>query len=73
LNAALLDRSNEKVLVSFALEHRSKKLNQGRAANRGFRVEPRAISGDPHIEIAAKGRVPALDRRRSFAGAGRAT
>ena len=33
--------------------------------DRGAEVEPGAVTADLHVEIAAEGRVPALDRRQA--------
>ena len=43
-------------------ENRGKKLEQGFPANGRIHVKPRAIGGNPHIEVAAKGRIPQVNR-----------
>ena len=67
LDAALLHRRDQKVFVALALEHRGEQLHQRRPADRRLQVEPGAVGGDAHVEIAAKRRVPPLDRRRPLA------
>src|SRR3984957_11181236 len=62
-DAALLHRRNQEVTVALALEPRGDRLHQRRPADRRLHVEPGAVGGDAHIEIAAERRVPALDRR----------
>src|SRR5580692_312953 len=66
-DAALLHRRYEEVAVALALEHRGEQFYQRRPADRRLHVEPGAVGGDAHIEIAAERRVPALDRRWSLA------
>jgi hypothetical protein len=46
-------------------KHSRKQSHELRAPNRRTHIEPGAISLDFHIEIAAKVRVPALNRRDS--------
>src|ERR1700733_12502366 len=61
-DAALLDWRNQEVIVALALKDRCEQFYQCRPADRGFEIKPRPVSGDTHIEIAAKWRIPAFDR-----------
>src|SRR3954469_20081983 len=65
---AFLDRRHQKVLVPFALQHRSKQLYQRWPADRGLQIEPGAVRCDAHVEVPAKRRVPKVHRRRALAG-----
>ena len=65
-DADLLNRRHQKILVRLALEDRGKQLHQRRAADRRAEIEPRAVAGNPHIEIAAERRIPEVDRRQAF-------
>src|SRR5262245_1801935 len=67
-DAALFHRCDEVVLVAFALEDGGEKLDQGRPPDRGAEVEPGAVGGDPHVEIATERRIPQVYRRRTLAG-----
>ena len=67
-DAAFLDRRDQEVLVPFPLEHRGEQLDQRRPADRRLQVEPGAVGGDAHVEIAAEWRIPQMDRRRALAG-----
>src|SRR5271155_6054708 len=64
-NAALLDRRNQKIFLAFALEHGSEQLDERVPPDRSFEIVPGAVRRDAHVEVAAKRRVPKLDRRRS--------
>ena len=57
-DATLLDRRDEIIFVPFPLEHGSKQLHQRRPADRGLEIEPGAVGGDAHIEVAAERRIP---------------
>src|SRR5262245_54778180 len=72
---AFFDWGHQEVLVPFPLEHRGEQLDQGEPADRGLEVEPGAVGGDAHVEIAAKWRIPEVHRgcpfrRRPAYGAG---
>ena len=66
-DADLLHRGDQEILVALALEHRGEQLDQSRPPNRRLLIEPGAVGGDPHVDIAAKRRIPQMDRRRPFA------
>ena len=68
LDAALLNGRDQEILFALALEHRGEQLDQRRPADRRLEIEPGAVGGDAHVEIAAKRRIPALDRRRPLGG-----
>src|SRR5512144_12029 len=59
----LFDRRHQKMLVAFPLEHRCKQFDQSRPPDRRFLVKPGAVSRDPHVDIAAKWRIPKLHGR----------
>src|SRR4029077_3129337 len=65
-DADLLDRGDEKILLAFALEHRRKQLGQRVPPDRRFQVEPGAVGGDAHVEVAAERRIPQMHRRRAL-------
>jgi hypothetical protein len=65
---AFLDRRDQEVLVAFPLEHRGEQLDQRQPSDRRLQVEPGAVGGDAHVEIAAEGRIPQVHRRRALAG-----
>ena len=60
------DRRDQEILVALALEHGGEQLDQRRPADRRLEVVPGAVGGDPHVEIAAKRRVPQVHRRRAL-------
>src|ERR1035437_4982390 len=60
----LFDRGDQEIFVALALEHRGEQLDHGGASDRGLLVEPGTVGGDPHVDIAAKRRIPQLHRRR---------
>src|SRR5262245_14396826 len=64
-DAALLDRRDQKIPVAFTLEYGSKQLDQRGPADWRLHVEPGAVGRDPHVEIAAKRRIPQVYRRRT--------
>ncbi len=59
----LLDRSHQEVLVFVLSENRREQANKLVPTDGRAEVEPRAIPCDPYVEIAAKRRVPQMDRR----------
>src|SRR5260221_32124 len=69
-DAALLHRSDEEVFFALPLENGSKQFDQRGPADRSALVEPRTVGRDPHVDVAAKGRIPQVDRRRPLAGRG---
>ena len=56
--------------VGVLAQHAGEQLDQRHAADRTARIHPNAVGADGHANIAAIGRVPALDRRRAFATLG---
>ena len=55
-----------KYLSLLALEHRGEQLDQRGPADRRLQIEPGAVGGDAHVEIAAERRVPQMHRRRAL-------
>ena len=55
---------HEHVALRVLAQDRGEQLDQRRPADRRAVVEPGAVGGDAHVDLAAKGRVPALDRRQ---------
>src|SRR6266852_194798 len=66
--AAFLDRRHQKILVVLPFEDGGEQLHQRRPPDRGPEIEPGAVGGDAHVEIAAERRIPQVDRRRPLAG-----
>ena len=62
-----LDGRDEHVALGILAQNRRKQLHEGGPVDRRSHVMPRAVGGDAHVDFAAIGRVPALDRRRPFA------
>src|SRR4029078_7225676 len=58
-----LYRCHKKVFVAFPLEHGCKQFDQSQPADWRLLIEPGAIGGDPHVDIAAKGWIPKLEGR----------
>src|SRR5437764_2416686 len=56
-DAAFLHRRDQKVLVALALEYGSEQPDQCGPSDRGLLVEPGAVRRDPHVDVAAVGRV----------------
>jgi len=67
-DADLLDRRDEKVSPGFALEHRGEQLDQRGTPDRRLEIEPGAVGGDAHVEVAAERRVPQVNRGRALDG-----
>src|SRR5262249_59184888 len=57
-DAAFFHWRDQEISVPFPLEHRSEQLNQSRPPDRRLEVEPGAVRGDAHVEVAAERRVP---------------
>src|SRR6185437_9541557 len=55
LEAAFLDRRDQEILVALALEHGREQLDESRAADRSFEVEPGPVGGDAHVQVAENG------------------
>src|ERR1043166_14482 len=64
---AFLDRRYQEILVAFALEHRGEQFDQRGAPDWGLLIKPGAVGGDAHVDIAAIGRIPQVDRRQALA------
>src|SRR5262249_30917226 len=62
-DAAFLYRRDEEMLVALALENGGEELHQRRTADGCFLIEPGAVGGDAHVDIAAIGRIPQMHRR----------
>src|SRR5690606_20643687 len=72
-DADLLHGRDEIGLAVLVLaQHGRKELHQWHPADRRAEVEPGAVAPDLHVEIAAEGRIPALDRRKPLSGPRRA-
>ncbi len=56
--------------ISFTIlaQDRREQLHQFKTANGRSEVVPGAVARDAHIEVAAIGRVPLMDRGQAFAG-----
>ena len=65
-DADLFNRGDKKVIVPLTLQDRREEPHKRRAADGGAKVEPGAVAGDAHVDLAAKGRVPQVNRRRAF-------
>ena len=65
-DADFLDRGNQKILIALALEHRGEQTHQGGTPDRCLLIEPGAVGGDPHVDIAAKRRIPQVDGGQSL-------
>src|SRR6185437_7018158 len=59
------DRGDEEIVFPLLLEHGGEQPDQRHPPDRRLLVEPGAVGGDPHVDIATKRRIPALDRRRA--------
>jgi len=71
--AHFLDGRDENVAVRILARYRREKPHEGGAADRRAAIKPRPVARDPHIDIAAKRRIPLLHRgersmRRSALG-----
>src|SRR6516164_10771816 len=65
LNAAAFGRGDEPIgAVLLTAQHGGKQLDEFYPADRRSSIEPRSITGDPHVEIAA------IDRRPRARGGG---
>src|SRR5262245_961996 len=62
-DADFLDRRDQKMLAVLTLKDSGEQPHQRRAANWRSQIEPRTITGDSHVEVAAKRRVPQMHRR----------
>src|SRR5262249_47539120 len=66
-DSTLLHWGDQKIFVALAFEDRREQLDQSRPADRRFEIEPSAVSADAHVEIAAIGRIPEVNRRQATA------
>ena len=67
----LLNRGHEIVFpVVIMPQHGGKQLYERFPPDGGIQIEPGAVLGDPHVDIAAKGRIPQVNRGRPLAGPG---
>jgi hypothetical protein len=69
-DADALDRRHEHESLRILAQHRGEELYERRPADRRAVVEPGAVGGDAHVDLAAIGRLPALDRGRPLSAAG---
>jgi hypothetical protein len=67
LDADPLDRGDQDVAVRVLAQHRGEELHQRRPSDRRVVVEPGSVACDSQRDLAAIGRVPALDGRRPLA------
>ena len=65
LDVELLDRRDQdEAAVGLAAQDGREQAHHRRPADRAALVKPGAVARDPHLAVAAMGRVPALDRRQ---------
>src|ERR1700730_14523891 len=57
-----LDRRDKNVAIGVLAQDRREKPHEGGAADRRAAIKPRPVAGDPHVDIAAKRRIPLLHR-----------
>src|SRR6266566_5794747 len=69
-DAAFFYRSDKEISFTLPLEYRSEQFDQGGSADRSSLVEPGTVGRNPHVDLAAGGRIPEVDRGRSFARCG---
>lgn len=60
-----LDRSYQHIAIPVLPENRRKQPHELRSPDWRAKIEPRAVPCDPHVEIAAIGRIPEVDRRQT--------
>ena len=65
-----LDRGYEEIGIALALKDRGEEFHQGRPTDRRAEVVPGAVPRDADVDVAAKGRVPKMDRGRAFQSGG---
>jgi hypothetical protein len=58
LYADFLDGRNKNIAVRLLAQNRRKKSHQGGPVNRRAVIKPRPVARDPHVDIAAKRRIP---------------
>jgi hypothetical protein len=61
------DRGHQHVTLGVLTQDRGEQLDQRRPADRRSAIEPRPVSGDAHVDFAAIGRIPKVNRRRAAA------
>src|SRR5262245_21867048 len=64
-DAAFLNRCDQEVLAALALKHGCEHFYESAPADWRLQIEPRPIGRDPHVEIAAKWRIPQMHRGRA--------
>ncbi|MCY1184760.1 hypothetical protein D9M73_254800 [compost metagenome] len=64
LDADLLDRSDQKVVITIATDNRREQLDHRLTPDWRPQVVPGAIASDAHVDIAAECRVPQMDWRQ---------
>src|SRR6266849_2735913 len=69
-DAAFFYWSDEEIFFALALQYGSEQSDQGGSADRSSLVEPSTVGRNSHVNLAAIGRIPEVDRGRSFAGRG---
>ena len=61
----LFDRSDEEIVVAVFPQNRREQADQFETPDRRSEVKPRPVTGDAHVQITAKGRIPQVYRRQS--------
>ena len=67
LDADFFHRRDKEIRIPLAPNDAGEQPDQFDPANRRAQIKPCAVAGDPHVDIAAKRRVPQMHRRRAFA------
>src|SRR5215470_16919185 len=57
-NAAFFYWSDEEILFTLSFEYGSEQFDQGGPADRSSLVEPSTVGRNPHVDLAAIGRIP---------------